>query len=108
MCDAYRELMGKESRKMFLEWNYRLLVSNLSRMKLGNRLYNPENVELSHDGLLVNVYSCFLGLCKVITNKQEDKWKSIDPSYFLHHEKAEKLRSDPICSKGLKKNFEPR
>ncbi len=44
LCEAYKELMGKESRKVFLEWNYRLLVSNLSRMKLGNRLYNPENV----------------------------------------------------------------
>ena len=40
LLEAYKELMRKESKKPFLEWNYKLLISNLPRMKLGHRLYN--------------------------------------------------------------------
>lgn len=38
--EAYKELMRKDSQKVFLEWNYRLLISNLDKMKLGHRMYN--------------------------------------------------------------------
>jgi hypothetical protein len=99
LLEVYKELMRKESNKPFLEWNYRLLVSNLGRMKMGHRIYNSENNDLSHDGLLVNAYFCLLGLCKAITNQQDDKWKNIDPSYFIYHEKAPLLRGDALCSK---------
>lgn len=85
LLEAYKELMRKESKPLFLEWNYRLLISNLDRMKLGHRIYNSENSELSHDGLMVNAYSCFLGLCKAITNMKDDKWRSIDATYFMYH-----------------------
>lgn len=40
LLEAYKELMRKDSQKLFLEWNYRLLISNLGRMKLGHRMYN--------------------------------------------------------------------
>ena len=99
LLEAYKELMRKESQKAFLEWNYRALLSNMERMKLVHRLYNQENSELSHDGLLINCYSCLLGLCKAITNMQDDKWKHIDPTYFIHHEKASFLKGDVICSR---------
>ena len=84
---------------MFLEWNYKLLVSNLGRMKLGHRMSNPEGSDLSHDGLLMNAYISLLGLCKAITNQNDDKWKAIDPTYFRYHPQAELLRGDAICNK---------
>lgn len=59
-------LLKKGTQKEFLEWNYKLLLGNLGRMKLGARLYNADNSMLSHDGTLVNAYACFLNLCKVI------------------------------------------
>jgi len=68
-------------------------------MKLGHRIYNSDNSDLSHDGLMVNAYSCFLGLCKAITNMKDDKWKGIDASYFLYHSNAAQFRGDTICSK---------
>lgn len=68
-------------------------------MKLGHRIYNQENSNLSHDGILVNAYNALLGLCRVITNRQDDKWRNIDPYYFIYHEKASFFRVDPICSK---------
>lgn len=91
--------MRKESQKIFLEWNYKLLLSNMERTKLAHQLYHQNSNELSHDGILINCYSCLLGLCKVITNMQDDKWKNIDPNYFMYHEKASFLKGDVICSK---------
>lgn len=86
-----------------MEWNYGLLVSNVGRTKLGSRLYNANNNNLSHDGTLLNVYSCFLNLCKVITSRQDDKYKNIDPSYFMLHEKVALMKYDTINSRPYKK-----
>jgi hypothetical protein len=73
-----------------------LLLENMDRMKLGARLYNADNSKLSHDGILVNVYVCFLNLCKVITSRSDEKYKSIDATYFRDHEKAPLMKYDPI------------
>lgn len=78
LLEGYKELMRKDTQKLFLEWNYRLLITNLDRMKMGHRMYNQEN-QLSHDGLMLNAYTSLLGLCKAITNQNDTKWQSIDP-----------------------------
>lgn len=54
-------------------------------MKLGARLHNANNANLSHDGILINAYACFLNLCKVIIARTDEKYKSIDPTYFRDH-----------------------
>ena len=72
-------------------------------MKLGARLHNANNANLSHDGILINAYACFLNLCKVIIARTAEKYKSIDPTYFRDHEKAVKMKYDPINSKPFKK-----
>jgi hypothetical protein len=71
-------------------------------MKLGSRLYNADNSKLSHDGILVNAYVCFLNLCKVITSRDDEKYKSIDPTYFRDHEKAALMKYDPINTTPVK------
>ena len=40
LLEAYKELMRKDSQRDFIEWNYRVLVSNMERMKLVHRIYN--------------------------------------------------------------------
>lgn len=61
--------LKKDSQKEFLQWNYALIYSNLKKAKIGSRLQNSNNSDLSHDGLVLNVYSCLLNLCKVILKK---------------------------------------
>ena len=86
-----------------MEWNYGLLLGNIGRTKLGSRLYNANNNSLSHDGTLLNAYVCFLNLCKVITSRQDDKYRSIDPSYFMQQEKVALMKYDAINSRPYKK-----
>ena len=81
--EAYKAMLKKDTQKEFLAWNYKLLLSNIGKMKLGARLYNADNSMLSHDGTLINVYSCFLNLCKVIASRTDDKYKSIDRGQVL-------------------------
>lgn len=57
-------------------------MGNISKIKLGARLYNANTNTVSHDGLLLNSYACFLNLCRVITSRQDQKYLSIDPNYF--------------------------
>lgn len=69
LTEVYKMLLKKGTQRQFLEWNYKLLLGNLGRMKLGARLYNADNSNYSHDGTLVNAYACFLNLCKVIISR---------------------------------------
>lgn len=64
---------------MFLEWNYRCILSNLNRTKLGMRLQSAKNDNISHDGMMINLYVCMLNLCKPLFNRESGKYKSIDP-----------------------------
>jgi hypothetical protein len=82
ITEAYKLLLKKSTQRPFLEWNYKLLIANIGRMKLAAKLANADNSAFSHDGLLVNTFHCFLNLCKVIISKDDDKYKSIDPTYF--------------------------
>jgi hypothetical protein len=102
ITDAYKMLLKKGTQREFLDWNYKLLLNNLGRMKLGARLHNADNSNLSHDGILVNAYACFLNLCKVIIAREDNKYKSIDPSYFRDHEKAVQMKYDPINTRPIK------
>ena len=96
LTDAYKMLFKKGTQREFFDWNYRLLLNNMGRTKLAARLHNADNSKLSHDGILVNAYVCFLNLCKVITAREDEKYKSIDPTYFRDHEKASLMKYDPI------------
>jgi hypothetical protein len=64
-------LFKKGTQREFFDWNYRLLLNNMGRTKLAARLHNADNSKLSHDGILVNAYVCFLNLCKVITARED-------------------------------------
>lgn len=66
--DIYKVFLRKDSQKKFLEWNYAVVLGNLSKAKLGSRLHNAQNKNLSHDGFLINVYMCLVNLCKPIFN----------------------------------------
>lgn len=106
LTEGYKALLKKDTQKEFLAWNYKLLLSNIGKMKLGARLYNADTSMFSHDGTLINAYSCFLNLCKVIASRQDDKYKSIDPNYFRYHERISLMKYDPINTKPIKKNEE--
>lgn len=71
--------LKKDTQKQFLEWNYAAILGNLNRTKLGSRLHGAKNTEISHDGLMVNLYVSFLNLCKPIFNLQSEKYKNINP-----------------------------
>lgn len=91
--------MKKDSQKQFLEWNYALIFSNLKKSKLGFRLQNTNASNLSHDGLMLNIYVCLLNLCKIITNKAEGKYKSIDPEYFVFNDRVKENKYEKLNKK---------
>ncbi len=67
--EVFKIFLKKDSQKHFFEWIYYCIKGNLQRAKLGSRLQNANNANLSHDGLMVNIYMCLLNLCKVILSK---------------------------------------
>jgi hypothetical protein len=61
--------MKKDSQRHFMEWNYALIFGNLQKSKLGSRLQGANNANLSHDGLVINIFMCLLNLCKPFLNR---------------------------------------
>lgn len=81
-------MLKKDSQQEFLEWNYFLIHGNLKKAKLGSRLQNSTNSELSHDGLVLNAYVVLLNLCKPFLAREGEKYKNIDPEYYIFKHRA--------------------
>ena len=79
-----------------------MIFSNLKKAKLGSRLQNSTNSDLSHDGIVLNSYVVFLNLCKPFLAKESGKYKSIDPEYYLFKERAIMCKYDTINQKDKK------
>ena len=108
LTDIFKALLKKDTKQDLFEWSYGTLAANMNKTKLGARLENANNEADSHDGLLVNAYACFMNLCKAIMAKKDEKYRSIDPSYFMHSPYLGAMRYDPINGKPYGKQYPPK
>ena len=75
----------------------------MNKTKLGARLQNANNENDSHDGFLINNYACFMNLCQAIVNRNDNKFLSIDPTYFMQSQYMPMMKYDPINGKPYNK-----
>lgn len=62
-------MFKKDTQKPFFEWLYATIISNMPRTKLGTRLSGIVPTNISHDGLMLNIYQSMLDINKVIIDK---------------------------------------
>lgn len=79
LTEVYKTLLKKDTQKEFMEWNYALIHGNLKKAKLGSRLQNSTNTDLSHDGIMLNAFVVMLNLCKPFLAREGEKYKNINP-----------------------------
>ena len=82
-----------------MEWNYAAIIGNMGRTKLGSRLQNSRNTNLSSDGFLINLYVCLLNLCKPLFSIESGKYMNINPEYFVHNERMKLCKYERINKK---------
>lgn len=72
-------MLKKDSQKIFFEWIYATIIGNIPRTKLGTRLSGVVPTNISHDGLMLNVYYSMLDINRIIIDKSTKKYMNVDP-----------------------------
>lgn len=68
LTDVVKVFLKKDTKQQFLDWVHACVYGNLKKAKLASKLANAQNKDISHDGLVVNLYMCILNLTKPILN----------------------------------------
>ena len=97
----FKQLLKKDSQKSFFEWLYATIVSNQPRTKLGTRLSGVVPTNISHDGLMLNIYNSMLEINRVIIDKASKKYESIDPTFYRDNKYLSLCKHEPVNNKKI-------
>lgn len=94
-------MFKKDTQKIFFEWLYAAIVGNIPRTKLGTRLSGVVPTNISHDGLMLNIYHSMLDINRVIIDRSSKKYTSIDPHFYKDSKYLTLCKHEPINNKKI-------
>lgn len=94
-------MLKKDTQKIFFEWIYACIIGNIPRTKLGTRLSGVVPTNISHDGLMLNVYYSMLEINRVIIDKSTNKYSSVDPYFYRDSSNLTFCKHEPINNKKI-------